>query len=135
MRLKGSCHCGNVTFEFDDRPEWAIQCNCSVCRRLGARWIYSTPDKIRLVYRQDATIRYAHGDRNIAFHTCRTCGCTTHWENLVHPETGKLAVNLNMAEPAEENRIRVRHFDGADTWTFIDENPKSIGNKPESNLP
>jgi hypothetical protein len=31
-----------------------------------------------------------------------------------------MAVNMNMADPAAIEGIRVRHFDGADTWAFLD---------------
>ncbi|SMX26239.1 Glutathione-dependent formaldehyde-activating enzyme [Pelagimonas phthalicica] len=112
-----SCHCGAVTIEFDDRPEFAVACNCSICRRLGSHWIYSQTSKIRIL---GETKAYAHGDKNIAFHSCPTCGCTTHWSNLNEPETGRMAVNVRLADPEISKSIPLRHFDGADSWTFLD---------------
>jgi len=33
----GSCHCGNVTFNFEhEKIESALRCNCSICTRKGA---------------------------------------------------------------------------------------------------
>lgn len=116
--IKGTCHCGAVSYTYDKVPQRATACNCSICRRLGALWIYATLPRIAVT---GATISYSHGDKDIAFHSCATCGCTTHWENL-HPEEADayMAVNLNLAEPEAAQGVRVRRFDGADTWEFLD---------------
>lgn len=66
------------------------------------------------------TISYARGEKNLTFHTCKTCGCTTHWANVKEP-TGHIAVNLRMADPDVIAKVPVRHFDGAETWTFLDD--------------
>jgi hypothetical protein len=31
-----------------------------------------------------------------------------------------MAVNLRLADPKDIKDIPLRHFDGADTWTFLD---------------
>ena len=31
----GSCHCGNVRFEVSTDFKMVLQCNCSICSRLG----------------------------------------------------------------------------------------------------
>ena len=116
--ITGSCHCGAVRFSFDDTPEWATSCNCSVCRRLGTLWIYSEATNITFEGAEN-TLAYAYGDKNLSFNSCKTCGCTTHWANLKSP-TGRMAVNLRMAEPSVVDTIPVRHFDGADTWSFVE---------------
>jgi hypothetical protein len=46
--IKGKCHCGQVTYEFTEKPEYAIRCNCSICRRLGTLWIYADASTITL---------------------------------------------------------------------------------------
>lgn len=38
--LKTSCHCGVVQVEVARRPTSLTECNCSICRRVGARWAY-----------------------------------------------------------------------------------------------
>lgn len=52
---------------------------------------------------------------------CRTCGIATHWEPLVSNTDNRHGVNLNNLDPARLAQMRVRRFDGADTWTFLDE--------------
>ncbi len=56
----------------------------------------------------------------MAFVTCATCGCTTHWEGLGTDPGSRMAVNCAMAERGDIAGIPVRRFDGADTWTYLD---------------
>ncbi|MEJ8563194.1 GFA family protein [Yoonia sp. GPGPB17] len=116
--ITGTCHCGAVSYVFDDTPKRATSCNCSVCRRLGALWIYA---KLPLITVNGPTFGHARGEKSLAFHSCRICGCTTHWENLNPTEPDAyMAVNLRLADPDVAAAIPVRHFDGAETWTFLD---------------
>jgi hypothetical protein len=119
--ITGSCHCGAVSWTFDGVPEKLTNCNCTLCRRIGGLWAYGDVDTVKVIAAADATIAYVQGDKSLATHSCRTCGCTTHWQGLV-PDDGvwRMAVNMRMADPAAYAGIRVRHFDGADTWTFLD---------------
>ena len=116
--IEGRCHCGAVGYQFDHQPSKATSCNCSVCRRLGALWIYAPVGKVTVTGR---TVSYTRGEKSLAFHHCPVCGCTTHWENLT-PDApdAYMAVNLRLADPALVATIPVRHFDGAETWTFLD---------------
>ena len=116
--ITGSCHCGAVSYVFDHTPSRATSCNCSICRRLGALWIYARLEQITV---SGPTFGYTRGEKSLAFHSCKTCGCTTHWENLkpVGPDA-YMAVNLRLAQPDVVATIPVRYFDGADSWTFLD---------------
>ncbi len=118
--IKGSCHCGAVRFELADTPEWLTECNCSICRRLGALWAHADAARVTLTRDGDAIISYVWGDRDLAFHTCRTCGCTTHWESLKPEVSTRMAVNCLLADPDEIASLRIRHFDGAESWRFLD---------------
>ncbi len=118
MSITGACHCGAVTYEFRHTPRRTTSCNCSMCRRLAALWIYAPIPQITVT---GPTRSYAHGEKSLAFHTCAVCGCTTHWENLkMDGENPYMAVNLRLADPAVIASVPVRHFDGADTWEFLD---------------
>lgn len=112
--IEGSCHCGAVRFCYQLELESVTDCNCSICRRLHALWAYAPEDEVDLIAEDGATIAYSRGDRDIAFHTCATCGCTTHWSSLT--EVRRMAVNMRLADPKMLEGIRVRRFDGADTW-------------------
>lgn len=118
--INGSCHCGAVSFALDDEPELLTDCNCSICRRIGALWAHSAIANIRITCDEDATIAYVQGDKKLAIHSCRICGCTTHWESLEPEVSGNMAVNCRMVEPEIISGIRIRRFDGADTWAYLD---------------
>lgn len=118
--IQGSCHCGNVEFSITEDPRWLTSCNCSICRRLGALWGHVDVESVEILAQDDATITYVHGDKNLAIHSCKNCGCTTHWENLHIEEDSHMAVNFRMCSDADIGKFRVRQFDGAESWTFID---------------
>jgi len=119
--IEGSCHCGAVRFTYPRQPDWLTDCNCSVCRRYSTLWAYARVSEITLSSAADATLAYIHGDKTLAMHSCKTCGCTTHWIALDQDSSSRMAVNFRMCDPAAYRDIRVRKFDGADTWEFLDQ--------------
>jgi len=118
--IKGSCHCGDVTFSVPRKPQWLTVCNCSICRRVGALWAHFPVEDVEISAAPESTIAYVQGDKTLAVHTCKQCGCTPYWENLNPEENSRMAVNFRMCDPGEIDNIKLRHFDGADTWQFLD---------------
>lgn len=118
--LKGNCHCGAISFELDAELEWLTECNCSICRRLGTIWAHARIDQISIHKPEGSTTSYRWGDENLAFHTCKTCGCTTHWENLQPQDDSVMAVNVRLVDPVQTSDLRIRRFDGADSWQYLD---------------
>ncbi len=118
--IEATCHCGAVRIEAPAPPTQLTDCNCSICRRIGGLWAYYPADQVRISAGPDATLTYIWGDKMLALHTCKTCGCTTHWLSLGdNPE--RMGINARMFEPREIAAAKVRRFDGAETWTFLDE--------------
>lgn len=115
---QGECHCGKVGFEIAEEPSWLVNCNCSICRRLAPLWGHIESSAFSRSG-NGKTISYMHGDLTLAFHTCSSCGCTTHWENRSADST-HMAVNFRMCRPETIAQFRIRLFDGADTWEFLD---------------
>ncbi|EPJ46270.1 MAG: hypothetical protein OFPI_34150 [Osedax symbiont Rs2] len=66
------------------------------------------------------SIRYLQGDKSLAVHSCKNCGCTTHWESLHPDKSSVMALNFRMCEREDTREMRIRKFDGADTWSYID---------------
>lgn len=56
----------------------------------------------------------------LAFKRCATCGCPTHWEGLGPTAHERMGVNARIFEPELLEGRRIRRFDGAKTWTFLD---------------
>lgn len=119
--IEGHCHCSAVRFEITENPKHLVDCNCSICRRIGALWGHVPVTSVSIIREPGATIAYIQGDRTLSVHTCRTCGCTTHWENLTPDEEGAvMAVNFRMCSDNDTAKFEIRKFDGADTWAFLD---------------
>jgi hypothetical protein len=114
--IEATCHCGAVRIEVATVPETVTACNCSICRRLGWHLAYYPPAAVQV---HGETDTYTWGDRMIAFHRCKICGCGTHW-TPVKPELDRMGVNVRLMPPEVQARMRVRRFDGADTWTWLD---------------
>ena len=109
--IEAACHCGAVRFEIAVPPDILTECNCSICRRLGALWAYYERNQVKVLCAPGATTAYAWGDRCIEFHHCAQCGCTTHYESL--GGLTRRAVNARLMAPAIIQNTAVRQFDGA----------------------
>lgn len=120
MSIKASCHCGAIKFTLNEKPEFLVKCNCSVCSKLGAIWTHALEKDIKITAPEGATLAYIRGDASLAFHTCKTCGCTTHWWSVKRGADERMAVNMALLDPKLVAQYRIRHFDGADSWTFLD---------------
>ena len=118
--MKLSCHCGAVHIEIDKQPESLTSCNCSICNRYGALWGYYQPNEVSLTIKGPEISKYSWGEKSINFCFCSECGCVTHYESNSKKYEPRTAVNFRMAEPSAIETLRIRKFDGADTWSFID---------------
>jgi hypothetical protein len=119
--LTASCHCGAVTIELSHAPESLTECNCSICRRYGARWAYYTRETARVHCAANAPATYRWNDRVIDFCHCTTCGCLTHYEDVEEGPGGRVAVNARMLPTAVTEIIPLRYFDGAASWEYLDD--------------
>lgn len=119
-RLKASCHCGAVQIEIDRKPQSLTQCSCSICRRYGALWAYCTRKTAHVLSTPGATKPYLWNDKVIEFYHCGTCGCLTHYEGIKKTDDDRIAVNARMMSPRDVADVRIRTFDGADTWKYLD---------------
>ncbi len=90
----GQCHCGNVRLTLSELTPTATECNCSLCSR--------------------------HGDEMIDFQHCGQCGCITHYTSTGKAPSERVAVNYRMFESDVTLSLKLRHFDGANTWSYLD---------------
>jgi len=118
--LEGSCHCGAVRLVLPSTPEKATRCNCSLCRRIGGLWAYYEFGTVEITGHPEHTQEYVWGDRTLRTVRCRHCGSVTHWEPFDRELGARHGVNLANFPPALAASVKVRHFDGADTWAFLD---------------
>ncbi|HWN05585.1 MAG TPA: hypothetical protein VNO53_00355 [Steroidobacteraceae bacterium] len=118
--IEASCHCGALRLELPRAPRRLLSCNCSICRRNGGLWAYYDSSAIRRRYHRRDVETYAWGDRMIRYVRCRHCGCVLHHERTRKMTDGRVGVNMRNCDPAVIAKARVRRFDGAETWKFLD---------------
>ncbi len=117
--LEASCHCGAVRLTLPRRPRSLLDCNCSICRRYGGLWAYYRAGDVGI--RGCASLAsYIWGDRSIRHFWCRRCGCVTHWSLVKPTKSSRMGVNTRNLDPKALKDVRIRRFDGAVTWKFID---------------
>jgi hypothetical protein len=117
--ITAACHCGAAVLTAPAAPTEVTECTCSICRRLAARWAYYTPAEVGLPAPATTQV-YVWGDRMLAFHRCKACGVTTHWQSL-NGARDRMAINTRLVDGLDWSTIRIRQFDGGQTWRYLDE--------------
>ncbi len=123
--IRAACHCGAVRFEIAEPPDWVLDCNCTLCRKYGGLWTYfrgADQAKLLSTPERGSTETYLWGDREIAFHRCKTCGCVTHMEAVA--DSVIFGVNARMMAGLDPATIVVRRIDNSHSgffWTRPDE--------------
>ncbi len=74
---RGSCHCGNVAFEFDAPVTGIMECNCSICHRKGALWHAVSDAQFRIVSGEESLTTYQFGTHTAKHFFCSQCGTST----------------------------------------------------------
>jgi GNAT superfamily N-acetyltransferase len=120
-KVSASCHCGSVKLHLAHSPDWVLDCNCSLCRRTGALWSYYRLGTVTVDAAPGALSAYVWGDQSLRTMRCSHCGIVTHWEPMDPARVGKWGINTRNLDPAVMQGIRIRRFDGADSWTYFDD--------------
>jgi hypothetical protein len=120
--IESSCHCGAVRLHINDEPPAALtSCNCSICTKYGGLFAYYSASKVTVVVAPGSTHEYVWGDKQLAFVRCSQCGCLSHWRGIDPNSTSdRMGINARLFTNVEIGKIRIRRFDGADTWKFLD---------------
>ena len=79
MVISGNCHCGNISFTLNWKPEPseipARACTCSFCAKHGGVWTSCPGGSLKVDVKEPSLVsRYSFGTKTAHFHTCSTCG-------------------------------------------------------------
>jgi hypothetical protein len=124
--IRAACHCTAVRLEIAEAPSWILDCNCTLCRRYGALWAYYQPDEVKVVRGADATDTYLWGDKMLAFHRCKECGCIMHMIALDADPPRIYGINARMIPTLDPARVRLQQIDNGHTgffWSKSDQPP------------
>ena len=118
MHITGQCHCGNITFTLEWRPEPteipARACTCSFCTSHGGVWTACPGGSLYVTMQdRDRVSNYEFGTKTAQFHVCAICGVVPVVTSRI--DGGLYAVvNVNTFRnvPAEMLRRAPVTFDG-----------------------
>jgi hypothetical protein len=108
---RGSCHCGRVTFELDAALGPVMECNCSLCRRVGALWQGAKEGALRITAGENELALYQFGTMTARHYHCRHCGVHPFTRPRLDPT--RWAVNVRCIEGADLASLKRGQFDGA----------------------
>lgn len=114
MNYQGSCHCGNVSFQFEhDEIKSGLRCNCSICIRKGAVMtdFVIPPNELKYQVKEADSLGLYEFDTKIAHHYfCKTCGIFPFLQTLRMTEHYR--VNLGCIDDIDYENLEVAVFDG-----------------------
>jgi hypothetical protein len=116
--VRAACHCTAVRFEVASLPDWVLDCNCTICRRYGAIWAYPAPTSVTFVRGAGDTDTYLWGDKMLAFHRCKECGCVTHMAALDTDPPRVVGINVRMIPTLDPATVRLIQKDNGHSGWF-----------------
>lgn len=100
MTIQGTCLCGAVEFTYHGEPPFLVDCNCTACRRYAPLWAHGARKQLDIKTPKDGLVSFTRGGEKLAFHSCKTCGCTTHWTSTDLAEDASIAINARHGRSA-----------------------------------
>jgi hypothetical protein len=113
MTFQGSCHCAKVRFEVDAEPTSLSECNCSLCRRKGARYL-KMPEiaAVRIIEGEDNLTTYQFNTRQAKHYFCKTCGIHVFHRPRLDPARWSVNARCLEGDGFDISRYPVTRFDG-----------------------
>jgi len=108
---KGSCHCGRIAFDVEGALEKVTECNCSICRRKGAKMWFVPRTQLHLHTPEADMATYTFNKHRIKHRFCPTCGIHVFGESS-KDGVAMAAINVRCLEEADLDALPVHYFDG-----------------------
>ncbi len=110
MLISGRCHCGNIAFALDWRPEPAEiparACTCTFCTKHGGVWTSCPSGALKVTVKDPSRVsKYTFGTQTAEFHICSACGVVPLVTSRID---GRLyaVVSVNAFEGVDPSLIR-----------------------------
>ena len=114
MRYNGSCHCGKVAYEveIDGGVAGALECNCSMCARKGAKMAFVPRDHLTLTTPESSARTYLFNKHVIQHRFCPECGIHAYGVGRDRNGQEMAMINLRCLEGLDFEELPVQRFDG-----------------------
>jgi hypothetical protein len=109
---KGSCHCGNVSFDVEGEPSSANECNCSHCSRKGYLLWFVPREKFNLHTSSGHLATYRFNKHVINHMFCTNCGCAPFTTGVGPDGKEMAAINVRCIEGIDLSKLQRVPFDG-----------------------
>ncbi|KAI1298391.1 glutathione-dependent formaldehyde-activating enzyme [Xylaria venustula] len=141
---RANCHCAAYVYEVT-LPEvtTASQCNCSICYKKGAIWVFPKPDGVKFVKGDPAALKnYTFGKKAFTHKSCSTCGNSVmfvgHLESAKPNEDHEIETGINIRlfqhGQIDSWKLPLIKFDGASLFQPAYEAPKFTGKEPTAEI-
>lgn len=115
-----SCLCGQLRVELARRPDFVHECNCTLCRKTGARWGYFHPSEASVTGASQGYSRTDKPEPAAEIRFCASCGATTHFtltaEAAAKHGNTMMGANMLLADERELAGVELRYPDG-EAWS------------------
>ncbi|KAI0535044.1 glutathione-dependent formaldehyde-activating enzyme [Xylaria digitata] len=141
---RANCHCAAYVYEVT-LPEisTASQCNCSVCYKKAALWVFPKPSDVRFVKGDPTTLtNYTFGKRNFTHKFCSTCGNSIMFIGYLEPPSPgddkepENGINVRLFQRGQVDvwELPLKKFDGASSLKPAYEPPQFTGPEPSAEI-
>lgn len=109
---QGSCHCGRIRFEAEGQLDEAIECNCSMCQRKGAKMWFVPEAAFRMPTPEENLATYTFNTHRIKHHFCPNCGIHVFGQAKGGEGKPMVSINVRCLENVDIEALPIRRFDG-----------------------
>ncbi|KAJ7248379.1 Mss4-like protein [Mycena rebaudengoi] len=109
----GNCHCGAVKYalQTDSPVTSALGCNCSICYRDAALWIFPLKTLVTAQDTTNALVGYTFGPKKLAHEFCGICGVSLFGRS----EGPTLGINVRTINGIALAELQLKKHDGKAT--------------------
>ncbi len=108
----GGCHCGKVRYKATMALGKVIDCNCSICGRVGALRAFTPASRFTLTSGADALTDYQFGKHHLHHLFCKVCGVHSFATGTGPDGVEMRSINIRCLDGVDLAALEVAHFDG-----------------------
>jgi hypothetical protein len=109
---QGGCHCKAVRFETALSLDKVVECNCSICSRVGALRAFTPATRFKLLSGKDSLTDYQFGKQHLHHTFCKFCGVHAFASGKARNGEDTIAVNARCLDDVDPWQLEITHFEG-----------------------
>jgi hypothetical protein len=108
----GGCHCGQVRYDVTADLSQIMACNCSICTKRGALWVFVSPEHFALRAGTDHLVDYQFHMKKIHHLFCRECGVGAFSRGQKPDGSEMIAINVRCLDGIDVSALKTTPYDG-----------------------